>query len=153
MLILLLFVVGLVMLLLPLLSPVATLVQRFLALFVSPGVASYSKSTLHNTKQRVFRTQLSLLFGYTLILFIDTIANSQSAILLTNLKYYYGSVIQLTPADRHLSTTESLIAQMKADPVLSSLSFAWISQPLRSATDTRPSLTTPGRVVGRDLEL
>ena len=153
MLILLLFVVGLVMLLLPLLSPVATLVQRLLALFVSPGVASYSKSTLRNTRQRVFRTQLSLLFGYTLILFIDTIANSQNAILLTNLKYYYGSVIQLTPADSHLSTTESLIAQMKADPVLSSLSFAWISQPLRSATDTRPSLTTPGRVVGRDLEL
>lgn len=153
MLILLLFVVGLVMLLLPFLSPLATLIQHLLTLFTSPGIASYSKHMLRSTRQRLFPTQLSLLFGYTLILFIDTIANSQSAILLTNLKYYYGSIIQLTPSDRHLNVVESLIAQMKADPALTSLSFSWISQPLRSAEGKLPSLTTVGRVVGRDVEL
>lgn len=152
MLILLVFIVGLVLLLLPFLNPLSLLVQRLLGLAFSPGIATYSKFTLRNNRKRVFNTQLSLLFGYALILFIDSIANSQSALLLINLKYYYGSTLHLSPASNQLDEAAALIAQMKKDPVLSPLSFAWMSHPLQTG-DSFPSLFSQGRVVGRELKL
>lgn len=79
MLILIVFIVGLILLLMPLLHPLAVLLQQFFTLFVSGGIRAYSHLTLRNNRRKTLNMQLSLLFGYALILFIETIASSQSA--------------------------------------------------------------------------
>ena len=149
MLILIVFIVGLILLLMPLLHPLAVLLQQFFTIFVSGGIRAYSHLTLRNNRRKTLNMQLSLLFGYTLILFIDTIASSQSAMLLINLKYYYGSIFTIIPSQNTVSEVESFISQCQADPVINHLQFSWLSKPL----DTQPTLYTLGRVQNQDLRL
>lgn len=149
MLILIVFIVGLILLLMPLLHPLAVLLQQVFTLFVSGGIRAYSHLTLRNNRRKTLNMQLSLLFGYALILFIDTIASSQSAMLIINLKYYYGSAFTIIPSKNTVSEVESFISQCQSDPVTSGLRFSWLSKPLT----TNPTLYTLGRVQKQDLRL
>ncbi|CBK25523.2 uncharacterized protein [Blastocystis hominis] len=153
MLILILFIVGLVLLVLPILHPFSRIIQYICGLFCSRGVCIYSRFSIRNNHKRIHSIQLAILFGYSLILFISTIAQSQTSLLFINLKYYYGSAISFSTSPADPNSVSSLVSQMERDPMLSSLTFDWISNPILNEDTSFPVLSSIGRVVERPARL
>ena len=149
MLILILFIVGLVLLVLPLLHPLSRIIQTICGWLCCTGIRIYSRLSIRNNHKRIHSIQLAILFGYTLILFISTIAQSQTSLLFINLKYYYGSAISFTTFSSDPSSISSLISRMEQDPMLSTLSFDWISNPILNEDTSYPTLSSLGRVIQR----
>ena len=153
MLILILFIVGLVLLVLPLLHHFSRIIQYILGVFCSKGIRIYSCLSIRNNHTRIHSIQLAILFGYSLILFISTIAQSQTSLLFINLKYYYGSAISFTTFPSDPTSVSSLISRMERDPMLSSLTFDWISNPILNEDTSFPVLSSVGRVIERPARL
>ena len=153
MLILILFIVGLVLLVLPLLHPFSRIIQYILGVFCSKGIRIYSCLSIRNNHTRIHSIQLAILFGYSLILFISTIAQSQTSLLFINLKYYYGSAISFMTFPSDPNSVSSLISRMERDPMLSSLTFDWISNPILNEDTSFPVLSSVGRVIERPARL
>ena len=145
MVILIVFIVGLVLLVMPLLHPLSSLLQRLFSLPFSQGIRSYTHLTLRNNHKRVLTMQRSLLFGYAIILFIDTIAVSQASMLIINLKYYYGSAFTLSPSKSSVSEVQSLLHALQSDPLTNQLHYGWLSKSL-TRDDSSATLHTLGRV-------
>lgn len=152
MLILILFLFGLILLALPLLHPLTTLLHRLLSCCFPAGIRTYSRYTLANNKIRILEIQKPLLFSYALILFIDSIAVTQTSLLQVNLKYYYGSSFSVYPSQTNLSSVSLWLDKLKHDPVTSSLQAGWISQPFLQSS-TYPTLYSLGRVSSHSLRL
>ena len=89
--------------------------------------------------------QCSLLFGYAIILFIDTIAASQASMLIINLKYYYGSAFTIQPSQSSVSVVQSLLHALQSDPITHQLDYGWLSKSL-TRDDSSAMLHTLGRV-------
>ena len=153
MLILILFVMGLVLLVLPFLHPLSLVFQSICAWFCGKGSRVYSRLVIRNNHKRIHSIQLSILFGYTLILFISTIAQSQTSLLFINLKFYYGSALSFQTSPSDVSSVESLLSQMRNDLFISRLKFDWISTPFLNADKSFPVLWSQGRVVQRPVRL
>lgn len=145
MVILIVFIVGLVLLVMPLLHPLSSLLQRILSFPFSQGIRSYTHLTLRNNHKRVLTMQCSLLFGYAIILFIDTIAASQASMLIINLKYYYGSAFTIQPSQSSVSEVQSLLHALQSDPITHQLDYGWLSKSL-TRDDSSAMLHTLGRV-------
>lgn len=153
MLILILFLLGLIFLSLPLVYPLTRFIQWIFSMFCSPGIRSYTRLTLRNNRVRILDIQKSLVFGYALILFIDSIALSQTSMLHINMKYYYGSSFSLYPEENNMISVNELLKQMKSDPVTSSLTAGWISNPLTDSSGSYPTLHSQGHVYSTPIRL
>lgn len=149
MIILIELIIGLVLLILPLLRPLTLLFQKGLACFSLTGVRRYSYLTIRNHHRAILKMQLSLVFGYTVILFLDTIATSQASMLIINLKFYYGSAFSITPSRRSLPEVKSLLSSLQSDPWMSGLDYAYISTPLEGS----PSILSIGQIQEQPLRL
>ena len=149
MLLLIELIVGLILLILPLLHPLTVLLQQLFSYIYSTGTRVYSFLTLRNNKRKIMSMQISLVFGYAIILFLDTIAASQASMLLINLKFYYGSAFSITPSQRALSDVTSLLSSFQSDPQMQGLEYGFISTPLEQS----PTLLSIGRIQEYPLRL